>query len=155
MPAACDKNRYNLFGEKRMRLFICGSSLRFRPRSIPSRNYNKKKVFDETYRVLKPKGRLAISDIVLLKNLPEKIQNSVEAYVGCISGAILKDRYLQLIKDAGYIDVTVIDEISYQVNMVINKPRTEAFFKETGVTEEEFHTLGGYFVSIKVIGKKP
>ena len=116
---------------------------------------DKKKVFDETYRVLKPKGRLAISDIVLLKNLPEKIQNSVEAYVGCISGAILKDRYLQLIKDAGYIDVTVIDEISYQVNMVINKPRTEAFFKETGVTEEEFHTLGGYFVSIKVIGKKP
>jgi hypothetical protein len=43
MPAACDKNRYHLFGEKRMRLFICGSSLRFRPRSIPSRNYKKEK----------------------------------------------------------------------------------------------------------------
>jgi hypothetical protein len=41
MPAACDKNRYHLFGEKGMRLFICGSSLRFRPRSIPSRNYKK------------------------------------------------------------------------------------------------------------------
>jgi SAM-dependent methyltransferase len=116
---------------------------------------DKKKVFEETFRVLKSGGRLAVSDIVLLKDLPEKIKNSVEAYVGCISGAILKDRYLQLLKDAGFIDITVTDESSYQLDVVINKPRTQALLEETGVTEEEFKKLGGYFVSIKVMGKKP
>jgi arsenite methyltransferase len=116
---------------------------------------DKKKVFEETFRVLRSGGRLAVSDIVLLRDLPEKIKNSVEAYVGCISGAILKDRYLQLLKDAGFIDVTVTDESSYKLDVVINKPRTQALLDETGVTEEEFRKLGGFFVSIKVMGKKP
>jgi ubiquinone/menaquinone biosynthesis C-methylase UbiE len=116
---------------------------------------DKKKVFEETFRVLKSEGRLAVSDIVLLKDLPEKIKNSVEAYVGCISGAILKDQYLQLIKDAGFIDVTVTDESSYQIDVVINKPRTQAVIEEAGITMEEFKKIGGSFVSIKVTGKKP
>jgi arsenite methyltransferase len=116
---------------------------------------DKKKVFQEAFRVLKPNGRLAVSDIVLLRELPEKIKNSVEAYVGCISGAILKDRYLQLLKDAGFIDVTVTDETSYQVDVVITKPRTQAVIEEAGITMEEFKKIGGSFVSIKVTGKKP
>ncbi len=116
---------------------------------------DKKKVFEETFRVLKSGGRLAVSDIVILKELPEKIQNSVEAYVGCISGAILKDQYLKLLKDAGFIDVTVTDESSYQIDVIIDKPRIKALMEETGATEEEIRKLGGYFVSIKVMGKKP
>ena len=56
---------------------------------------DKEKVFQEAYRVLKPGGRFAVSDIVLLKTLPDFIKNSVEAYVGCISGAILKNNYLK------------------------------------------------------------
>lgn len=116
---------------------------------------DKKKVFEETFRVLKSGGRLAVSDIVLLKELPDKIQNSIEAYVGCISGAILKDQYLKLIKDAGFIDVTVTDESSYQIDVVIDKPRTQALMEETGATKDEIRKLGGYFVSIKVMGKKP
>jgi arsenite methyltransferase len=116
---------------------------------------DKKKVFQEAFRVLKPGGRLAVSDIVLLRELPEKIKNSVEAYVGCISGAILKDRYLQLLKDAGFIDVTVTDETAYQVDVVITKPRTQAVIEEAGITMEEFKKIGGSFVSIKVTGKKP
>jgi arsenite methyltransferase len=52
---------------------------------------DKKKVFAETFRALKPGGRLMISDIVLLKELPAFIKNSVEAYIGCVSGAMLKD----------------------------------------------------------------
>jgi arsenite methyltransferase len=116
---------------------------------------DKKKVFEETFRVLRSGGRLAVSDIVLLKDLPEKIKNSVEAYVGCISGAILKDRYLKLIKDAGFTDIIITDESSYQIDVVIHKPRTQAVLEETGVTEDEFRNLGGYFVSIKVMAKKP
>ena len=116
---------------------------------------DKKKVFEETFRVLRSGGRLAVSDIVLLKDLPEKIKNSVEAYVGCISGAILKDRYLKLIKDVGFTDIIITDESSYQIDVVIHQPRTQAVLEETGVTEDEFRNLGGYFVSIKVMAKKP
>jgi arsenite methyltransferase len=116
---------------------------------------DKKKVFKETFRVLKSGGRIAVSDIVLLKELPEKIKNSVEAYVGCISGAIHKDRYLQLLKDAGFTDITVTEESSYQIDVVIDKPRTQALMEETGVTEGEMKNLGGSFVSIKVMAKKP
>ncbi len=105
--------------------------------------------------MLKSGGRIAVSDIVLLKELPEKIKNSVEAYVGCISGAIHKDRYLQLLKDAGFTDIIVTEESSYQIDVVIDKPRTQALMEETGVTEGEMKNLGGSFVSIKVMAKKP
>lgn len=116
---------------------------------------DKRKVFQEAFRVLRPGGRFAVSDIVLLKDLPDKIKNSVEAYVGCISGAIFKDMYLQLLKDAGFTQVTVTNETSYELNVVINKPKTKAIIDEAGITQEEFKNLGGYFVSIKVTGKKP
>ena len=116
---------------------------------------DKRKVFQETFRVLKPGGRFAVSDIVLLKELPDKIKNSVEAYVGCISGAILKDTYLQLLKDAGFTQITVTNETSYELNVMINKPKTKAIIDEAGITQDEFKNLGGYFVSIKITGKKP
>src|SRR4030043_1359357 len=54
---------------------------------------DKQRVFNEAYRVLKPKGRLMISDMVLLKDLPDKVKSSVLAYVGCVAGADLKEDY--------------------------------------------------------------
>jgi len=66
---------------------------------------DKKKAFQEAFRVLKPGGRLMVSDMVLLKELPKAVKESVEAYVGCISGAELKDRYLEAIRSAGFGDV--------------------------------------------------
>jgi SAM-dependent methyltransferase len=58
----------------------------------------KKRVFQEAFRVLRPGGRLMVSDIVLLKDLPEEIKNSVAAYVGCIAGATTKEEYLKAVK---------------------------------------------------------
>jgi SAM-dependent methyltransferase len=72
---------------------------------------DKKAVFQEAYRVLKPGGRLMISDIVLVKELPESILNSIQSYVGCVSGAILKDKYLKLVKDVGFSEVEVVSEV--------------------------------------------
>ncbi|GAH03871.1 unnamed protein product, partial [marine sediment metagenome] len=63
---------------------------------------DKDSVFSEAFRVLKPGGRIMVSDIVLTKELPDFIKNNVSAYVGCISGAIVKYDYLNAIKKAGF-----------------------------------------------------
>lgn len=64
-------------------------------------------VFDEIFRVLKPGGRVMISDIALKKPLPEKILNSIEAYVGCVSGALLLDEYSNIVNASGLQNVRI------------------------------------------------
>lgn len=71
---------------------------------------NKEKVFKEVYRVLKPGGRLMVSDVVLLKPLPDELKNDEELLVGCISGAILKQDYLELLEKVGFTDITIHKE---------------------------------------------
>ena len=66
-------------------------------------------VFREIHRVLKPGGRVALSDIALKQELPSEVKQSVEAYVGCISGAILIDDYRSLLEQAGFASVVVTD----------------------------------------------
>jgi SAM-dependent methyltransferase len=70
---------------------------------------DKSAVFREIARVLKPGGRVAVSDIALHKPLPEEIAKDVMAYVGCISGALLIDDYRRLLSEAGFADVVVVD----------------------------------------------
>ncbi len=70
---------------------------------------DKSAVFREIARVLKPGGRLAVSDIALKQPLPEEIANDVMAYVGCISGALLIDDYRRRLAEAGFAEVVVVD----------------------------------------------
>ncbi len=72
---------------------------------------DKPQVFKEAYRTLKPGGRVMVSDIVLLKELPEHIKSSVEAYAGCVAGASRKEDYLAAIATAGFNDVEVVSEV--------------------------------------------
>jgi arsenite methyltransferase len=71
---------------------------------------NKHRVFSEIFRVLKPGGHFSISDIVLEGELPEKWQQVAELYAGCVSGAIQKKEYLAIIKEAGFVNMTVQKE---------------------------------------------
>ncbi|GAB3496683.1 arsenite methyltransferase [Spirosoma knui] len=71
---------------------------------------DKRKAFAETHRILKSGGHFSISDIVLKGDLPEDLQRDAEMYVGCVSGAIQKDAYLQLVQEAGFKNITIQKE---------------------------------------------
>jgi ubiquinone/menaquinone biosynthesis C-methylase UbiE len=70
---------------------------------------DKKVVFHEMFRVLKPGGRVAVSDIALKKPLPQEIAREVMAYIGCISGALLMDEYRRWLEEAGFAAVQIVD----------------------------------------------
>ena len=71
---------------------------------------NKNNVFGEIYRVLKPGGHFSISDVVLQGNLPDQLGNAAEMYAGCVSGAIQKETYLELIKINGFTNIKIQKE---------------------------------------------
>ncbi len=116
---------------------------------------NKRAVFQESFRVLKPGGRLMISDIVLVKELPDFIKNSVEAYVGCVSGASLRDEYLEDIKRAGFADVNILSEKAFPVDSIINDPTVKKIIDNLKVSIEEIEDVMRSVASIHVQGIKP
>lgn len=71
---------------------------------------DKKKAFTEIYRVLKPGGHLSISDVVLRGVLPDKIKEAAELYAGCVSGAIDKEDYLEIMHQAGLVNILIQKE---------------------------------------------
>jgi SAM-dependent methyltransferase len=116
---------------------------------------DKKKVFDEAFRVLKPGGRVMISDIVLLGELPEGIRSSMDAYIGCVSGAIHKDDYLQTIKDAGFKDVEIVSEATFPVEDIVVGENAQKILKDANLTTKEAIKAAISVSSIKVSAKKP
>ncbi len=116
---------------------------------------DKKKVFREAFRVLRPGGRMMISDIVLLKELPNTIKNSVEAYIGCVSGAVMKDKYMEAIKEAGFKEVRIINETSIPYESLENDPTTKAIIKNLNISAEEAKEAVSSVISINIYGVKP
>jgi arsenite methyltransferase len=115
----------------------------------------KRRVFNEAYRALKPGGRLMVSDIVLLKELPDVLKNPIEAYVGCLSGALLKDEYIKTIKAAGFKDVRTIDEASFPMEFIANDPTAKEVIKNSKISPEKVREVASSIMSIKVYGIKP
>jgi SAM-dependent methyltransferase len=114
----------------------------------------KERVFRESYRVLKEGGRIMISDIVLTGDLPENVAKSVSAYVGCIAGAEKKESYLQMIADAGFSDVRIIEETRIPAELWANDPIAEKVRNEAGMTRADGKSLFNAIASIKVHARK-
>lgn len=111
---------------------------------------DKNRVFFEAFRVLKPGGRIMVSDIVLLKELPEIIQNNMASYIGCISGAIIKADYLNAIRYAGFKDVKIMDEAVFPLSCIVSDETAFIFKNKMNLSEKQLKDLEDVVVSIKV-----
>lgn len=76
---------------------------------------DKARVFREAFRVLKPGGRLMVSDLVLLGRLPEALRQDPDAYAACVAGALPKEEYLSAIRAAGFQEVEVVGQAAYDL----------------------------------------
>jgi ubiquinone/menaquinone biosynthesis C-methylase UbiE len=116
---------------------------------------DKPSVFREAFRVLKPGGRLMVSDIVLEGELPEAIRESAEAYVGCVSGASLKADYLRAIEEAGFKDVEVLEQSTFPLDWLNNDDSARGIIAELGVSRQELAGLLKAVTSARVRAVKP
>jgi hypothetical protein len=87
---------------------------------------------------------------VLLEELPASVQSSIEAYVGCVAGASLKRDYLQMIEDAGFEDMHVLDETAFIKDVQPDDPMLREILSHVDVSADELHRLGKSVVSIKI-----
>ena len=116
---------------------------------------DKDKVFQEAFRVLKPGGRLMVSDIVLTSELPDSIKNSIAAYIGCVAGASIQDEYLKAVKAAGFKQVSIVDETSFSASYAPGDPIVQTLADDAGISKADLKTLGSSIKSIKVHAIKP
>ena len=116
---------------------------------------NKSRVFNEAFRVLRPGGRFMISDIVLTKELPSAVKESVEAYVGCVAGATKKEEYLETIRQAGFHEVQTLSETPFPTEYIGNDPTAKEIIEKSGLQRNEIENLAGSVLSISVRGIKP
>lgn len=110
---------------------------------------NKNGVIKEIYRVLKPGGHFSISDIVLEGNLPEEIRKAAEMYAGCVSGAIQKNVYLELIQSNGFENIVVQKDKA----IIIPDDILRQYLDEAQL--EAFKLSGTGIRSITVYAEKP
>ncbi len=115
----------------------------------------KERVFQEAFRVLKPGGRLMVSDIVLKKELPEEIRTSVAAYTACVAGAETRENYLGAIRGAGFQEIRILDETVFPAKAFANDPTAQEIAKNLNLTPQKARELGESVMSVKVSAIKP
>ena len=109
---------------------------------------DKDRVLREAFRVLRPGGRLAVSDVVVRGDMPAQIRRSMELWAGCIAGALSEDEYLGKLRRAGFGDVSV------DVTRVYDAEAARAFMP-AGTDPDVVRALDGKFVSAFVHATKP
>ena len=105
---------------------------------------DKPRVFGEVLRVLKPGGRMIVSDIVLNRPLPESACGDAGLYAACIAGALLREEYLDAIRRAGFMRAELLSDHTYTTRQVGGDP----------ITADVGATLEGVAASITVLARK-
>jgi arsenite methyltransferase len=115
---------------------------------------DKRKAFAEAFRVLKPGGRLSVSDIVTTEPLPPAARASVGAYVSCLGGALALDDYLAAVTEAGFADVHVVSQTAYAATEEEAEELLGAFDLGQAISREEAVRAAGLFRSVTVEATK-
>lgn len=116
---------------------------------------DKPRVFIEAFRVLKPGGRIAVSDIVLTAPLPEYIRDSIAAYTACVAGATIKEEYLEAVRSAGFTDIKVVDTKYFDVDFMELLPEIEEQAKSLGLDHENLVEIADSILSMRLTATKP
>ena len=113
---------------------------------------DKRQVVREAYRVLTPGGRFAVSDIVIQGHLPSVIQKDMEAWAGCIAGALEEEVYRHLLSEAGFTAIEIEVTRYYSLQEVAESGASAAIAK---LSQAERDELDGKFVSAFIRAQKP
>ncbi len=113
----------------------------------------KKRVFQEAFRVLKPGGRIIVSDMVLLRPLPDFVRNSLKSYVDCLGGAVLKEEYIATMQEAGFRNISVLNEAKYPTDSIdLDDPTAAMILKELSISKKQALDMMKQLIHIESIG---
>jgi len=114
---------------------------------------DKKRVYEEAFRILKPGGRVMVSDIALLKELPPALKGNIAAYVGCVAGATTREEYLATVAAVGFKDVEIVNEVN--VKGLYAEATISFGLTEDEITEEQLREAGDSMISMQIQAFKP
>ena len=111
---------------------------------------NKDRVMAEAFRVLKPGGRFAVSDVVRLRDVPDVVKKNMELWIGCVAGALQKDDYVAKLKAAGFTGIDV------EVTREYRAAEAQSFLEASGLNVDDFAAaIDGAFISAFIRARKP
>lgn len=111
---------------------------------------NKDRVMEEAFRVLKPGGRFAVSDIVRLREVPDDVKKNMELWIGCVAGALQKNDYVSKMQAAGFTDVDV------EVTREYRAAEAQSFLEHSGLDVAEYASkVDGAFIGAFIRARKP